>query len=110
MLPSITQSKLIKGTKNNFDSGGFNAKPATAHLSKICRSATSLLMSNELGKHSNVNRDFRGIAKEKPKRARYSDTWDPRKLLEQINICYSNRIIITIVNAELFNLMNFASQ
>ena len=56
----------------------------------ICRSAISLLMSNELGKHSDVNRYFRGIAKEKPKRARYSHTWDPSKVLDQINSWQKN--------------------
>ena len=53
------------------------------------RSALSLLTSNELGKGAKLFRFFKGIAKLKPQKSRYSRIWVPDLVLQYLTSLYS---------------------
>ena len=50
----------------------------------IYRAAISILMLNKLGKDPDLSRFFRGVAKKKPTKAKYTHTWDPNTVLEHL--------------------------
>lgn len=47
----------------------------------IYRAAISLIMGNKLGKDPEVSRFFRGVANQKPKKPKYTSTWNPDVVL-----------------------------
>lgn len=59
----------------------------------IYRSAISLLMSNSLGKDPEISRFFKGAANEKPRKARYSRTWDPSIVLNHLHTWFPNETL-----------------
>lgn len=56
----------------------------------VYRAAISLIMNNRLGEIPEISRFFKGVANEKPQKAKYSETWDPDKVLTFISDWFPN--------------------
>lgn len=70
------------------------------------RSALTLIMPDNLGKHPIIKRYIRGISKVRPQNPRYNITWDPQILLDYLHSLYPNEILsLELLSKKLISLM-----